>query len=79
MGRRLNTIIFLVIVALLLSSGQILADSHKTVELNRQISEISLVRKDITQKISQATDMRGQLQEQMQQLIKRVVFYRNRL
>ena len=78
MGKRLTAIIFLVPVTLLLCSGRILADSHKTVELNRQISEISLVRKDITQKISQATEMRGQLQEQMQDLIGEVINEKNR-
>ena len=78
MGRRLSTNIFLALMVLLLSTGPILAGSQKTVELNHQVSEISMVRKDISQKISQATDMRDQLQEQMQELIKEIIKEKNR-
>lgn len=78
MGRNLKTVLYLVLSFWLLSHGQILAGNYKTTELNHQISEISLVRKDITRKISQATDMRGQLHEQMQELIEEIIREKNR-
>ena len=78
MARSLKTIIYLALSVWLLSYGQILAGNYKTTELNHQISEISLVRKDIALKISQATDMRDQLHEQMQELIEEIKKEKNR-
>ena len=78
MGRSLKTIIYLFLTVWLLSHGQVQAGNYKTTELNHQISEISLVRKDITQKISQGTDMRDQLYEQMQELVREIIKEKNR-
>ena len=73
MRKKMSTVLFFTIGMLLLIKGPIMADNTKTAALNRKISEISLARKDIAQKISHATDIRNQLQQQMEELIGEII------